>query len=128
MNLLVDTHVLIWLMTDPRRLNTATANLLGDVENTVWFSSVSIWEIAIKRSLNRPDFLIEPDLFYRTTLAQGHRELAVDGAHACAMRELPPVHKDPFDRMLVAQARLENMRLLTSDSTLGKYGFPVMLT
>jgi PIN domain nuclease of toxin-antitoxin system len=95
--------------------------LLDDPENDPVFSAASMWEIAIKQSIGRDDFRVDARLLRRGLLDNGYLELAVTGAHAIALDTLPPLHKDPFDRMLVAQARVEGITLLTSDALLAKY-------
>ena len=86
------------------------------------FSSASLWEISIKRSLGRTDFKVDPRRLWRMLLVNGYRELPVTSEHAVAVNDLPPLHKDPFDRILVAQARVEGLTLLTADKAIAKYG------
>ena len=97
-------------------------NLLLDPANQLVFSSASLWEIGIKNGLERPDFNIDPRRLWRMLLVNGYRELPVSSEHAVAVNELPPLHKDPFDRIPVAQARVEGLTLLTSDKMVAKYG------
>lgn len=127
MNLLLDTHVLLWAAGQPERLAAPVRKLLLDPARQLHFSSASIWEIAIKRTLGRADFNVDPRRLWRMLLANGYRELAVAGEHAVAIADLPPLHKDPFDRILLAQARIEGMELLTADSALAEYGEGVRL-
>lgn len=122
MNLLLDTHVLLWAAGQPDRLTATASALLLDPGNQLYFSSVSLWEIAIKNSLGRPDFSADPRRLWRMLLANDYRELALTGEHAVAVGELPPLHKDPFDRILLAQARVEDLQLLTADDKLAAYG------
>src|SRR5690554_4754383 len=88
-----------------------------DPANALWFSVASLWEIAIKRALDRPDFRTDPGTMRAGLLGNGYRELAIEGRHCLALTTLPPIHRDPFDRMLIAQAALEGMTLLTADDT-----------
>ena len=122
MNLLLDTRLLLWAAGEPERLSRTARELLLDPANQPWFSSASLWEITIKRGLNRLDFHVDPRRLWRMLPAYGYRELAVTGEHAVEVGELPALHKDPFDRILVAQARVETLLLLTVDAQLVKYG------
>lgn len=85
------------------------------------FSAVSVWEVAIKSSMERLDFQVDPRLFRRGLLEHGYQELGITGAHAAAVDLLPPIHKDPFDRLLVAQVQIEALTLLTADERIGRY-------
>jgi PIN domain nuclease of toxin-antitoxin system len=127
MKILLDTHLLIWATADSHRLPAAAREMLEAPENDLLFSAVSIWEIAIKFQRNRPDFTVEPNLFRRGLLDGGYTELPVTGVHAAAAAALPERHKDPFDRLLLAQATAEGVLLLTSDAMLAAYGGPVRL-
>jgi PIN domain nuclease of toxin-antitoxin system len=124
MNLLLDTHLLLW--ASARILPQAAVPFIGDPENTLFFSPVSIWETVIKRALNRPDFQIDPAALYHGLLERGYTELAVTSRHALAMGSLPAIHKDPFDRLLIAQARTEGISLLTADETVARYKDAIM--
>jgi PIN domain nuclease of toxin-antitoxin system len=119
--LLPDTHVLLWTIAESRRLSAAARALIGEPDNELTFSSVSLWEVAIKTGRGRDDFRIDVGSLRRGLFNNGYAELAVTGAHAAALATLPPIHKDPFDRMLVAQAIVEGFTLLTSDPTVAKY-------
>ncbi len=121
MSLLLDTHLLLWTAIAPKRLGAATLAMISDPTVAVFFSVVSVWETAIKRGRNRADFDVDPLVLQRALLQNGWRELVVTGAHAIAIRDLPPLHKDPFDRMLVAQAKVEGFTLLTSDKMVARY-------
>jgi PIN domain nuclease of toxin-antitoxin system len=125
MKLLLDTHLLLWAAGDPDRLSAAARALIGAPENELWFSAASVWEIAIKRGLGREDFQVNPRLLRRGLLDNGYRELPVGSEHAVAIDSLPPLHKDPFDRLLVAQARVEGITLLTADASVAQYPGPV---
>ncbi|MCX8087095.1 MAG: type II toxin-antitoxin system VapC family toxin [Rhodocyclaceae bacterium] len=126
MNLLVDTHLLLWAAGAPERLPSAARELLLDPDNELIFSAVSFWEIEIKRGLGRADFVVDARRLWRLLLAHGYRELPVRTEHTLAVGELPALHKNPFDRLLVAQARVEGLRLITADATLAHYGAPVI--
>lgn len=125
MKLLLDTHVLLWAAGEPGRLSPATRALLDDPENELLFSSASLWEIVIKHGLGREDFQVDVRVLRRGLLDNGYRELAMTGEHAVAIGDLPPLHKDPFDRMLIAQAMAEGIILLTVDPLLARYPAPV---
>jgi len=122
MNLLLDTHILLWAAGQPDSLPPQARELLLDPANSLAFSSASLWEIVIKRSLGRPDFTVDPRRLWRLLLAHGYREIAVTGEHTLAVGELPDLHRDPFDRILIAQARVEGLMLLTADAAVGNYG------
>ncbi|MDG4597910.1 MAG: type II toxin-antitoxin system VapC family toxin [Candidatus Contendobacter sp.] len=109
----------------PERLSPAAQALIDAPEHALHFSAASLWEIAIKRGLGRDDFQVDTWLLRRGLLDNGYHEIAIRGEHAVAVDHLPPIHKDPFNRILMAQARVEGMTLLTSDSTLAQYPGPV---
>ena len=119
MKLLIDTHLLLWAAADT--LPHEAVPYFVNEENELLFSSASIWEITIKRNLNRPDFRLDPAAFYRGLLDNGYVELNITSRHALLVAGLPLIHKDPFDRILLAQARAEGAVLLTSDKTLSNY-------
>lgn len=122
MNLLLDTHVALWAITDSPKLSEKARTLICAPRNTIWVSTASLWEIAIKRSLSRSNMPVTSqealDLFEEA----GYRVLAIEAEHATAVEQLPPHHQDPFDRILIAQALVTPMRLLTRDAALGEYG------
>ena len=122
MNLLLDTHLLLWAASEPKRLSARARTLLLDPANHLVFSSASLWEISIKNGLDRADFNVDPRRLWRMLLVSGYRELPVTSEHTVAVNELPSLHKDPFDRILVAQARVEGLTLLTVDKAVAKYG------
>jgi len=124
---LLDTHVLLWTIAESRRLSVAGRSLIGDPKHDLVFSAVSLWEIAIKTGRGRDDFRIDAGLFRRRLFDNGYAELAMTGVHAVALMGLPRLHKDPFDRMLVAQAMIEGLILLTSDPAVAKYPGPIRL-
>jgi PIN domain nuclease of toxin-antitoxin system len=119
--LLLDTHLLLWAAGQPKRLSAAARKRILDTDNELLFSAASLWEISIKRNLGRSDFVVEPRLLRRGLLDNGYTELPVRGEHAVAIESLPPLHRDPFDRLLVAQATLEGITLLTSDPVVARY-------
>lgn len=127
MNILLDTQLLLWAAYDPERLSGAAVQLIEDRRNTLLFSAASIWEVSIKASLGREDFDADPWTLRRGLLDAGYEELPINGAHAAEVRDLPALHKDPFDRLLVAQARCEGVLLLTADTAVAEYGRPARL-
>ncbi len=125
MKLLLDTHLLLWAASDPGRLSAKARALLRSPDNELFFSAASMWEIAIKRGLGRDDFRVEARVLRRGLLDNGYSELAIFSEHAVAIDTLPDIHKDPFDRLLVAQAMIEGITLLTSDDRVFAYGGPI---
>ena len=121
MNLLLDTHVLLWAAGAPEKLSATARALLEDDDASLWFSAANIWEVAIKSGLGREDFRVEPRRLRRGLLDNGWRELAISSEHAAATVNLPPLHRDPFDRILVAQARVEGVTLITADEMVAQY-------
>jgi PIN domain nuclease of toxin-antitoxin system len=125
MRLLLDTHLLLWTVIQPDRVALPVRRMIEDPSNDIHFSVVSIWEVAIKRSLGRADFTVDSQVLRRSLLDSRYEEVVVEGAHAVAVEMLPLLHKDPFDRMLVAQATVEGIMLLTSDASLARYPGPI---
>lgn len=125
MKLLLDTQLLLWAASEPTRLKPATRRLLEDPTHDLLFSAASIWEVSIKASLGQDDFDADPRVLRRGLLDNGYIELPVTGAHAAAVLDLPPHHRDPFDRLLVAQAQVEGITLLTADATVARYPGPI---
>ena len=125
MRLLLDTHILLWLAEDPDRLSRPTRDMLEDKVNVLVFSVVSIWEIAIKRGLGRSEFGLEPLGFRNGLVANGLEELLITSAHAAGVASLPGLHRDPFDRLLIAQAMVEGLTLLTADRAITAYPGPI---
>lgn len=125
MKLLLDTHVLLWIAIDSPRLSPAARRLLTRAGTELTFSAVSVWEVAIKDRRGRDDFQVDAAVLRRALVDQGYTELPVTGAHAVAVSGLPARHKDPFDRLLLAQAVVEGMTLVTADETLASYPGPV---
>ena len=127
MHLLLDTHVLLWAAGSPERLSPQAVELISDPGNELLFSAASLWEMTIKRGLGRPDFRVDPEVLRRGLLEHGYDELAIIGTHAMAVGSLPAIHRDPFDRVLVAQAESEGVLLLTADETVARYPGPIRL-
>ena len=125
MKILLDTHILLWAAGQPEHLPEAARVLLDDPRNVPVFSSASLWEIAIKSGLGRSDFQVDARSLRRELLDNGYVELAITSEHAVAIDLLPPIHKDPFDRLLVAQSMVEGITLLTADSMVARYPAPV---
>lgn len=125
MKLLLDTHILLWAAGLPGKLSRVARRLIEDTENLLLFSPVNLWEIAIKHSLGRNDFQVDPRLLHRGLIDNGYEELQVSSIHALAAGDLPPLHKDPFDRLLVAQSIEEGIVLLTADPMVAQYPGPV---
>ena len=117
----MDTHVLLWAASEPERLSAAARNIMTNEDSQLWFSVASIWEVVIKASLGRTDFDVDSRLFRRGLLESDFAELTITGPHVTAVADLPPLHKDPFDRILVAQARTEGLILVTGDAALARY-------
>ena len=116
---------MLWAAGQPGRLSAAARKLLNDPSNELLFSAASLWEIAIKKTLGREDFRVEPRLLRRGLLDNGYAEIPVTSQHAVNIDGLPPLHKDPFDRLLLAQALSEGITLLTGDTQLARYPGPV---
>jgi PIN domain nuclease of toxin-antitoxin system len=125
--LLLDTHLLLWAAESFRRVPRRARTLISNPENELLFSVASLWEIAIKSSLNRPDFQVDARTLRRGLIDNGYIELPILSEHAVAIDTLPPIHKDPFDRLLIAQAAMEGITLLTDDSMVAKYPGPISL-
>jgi|SRR5919108_5093009 PIN domain nuclease of toxin-antitoxin system len=125
MKLLLDTHLLLWVAGDPGRLSTEARNLIDNRDNELLFSAASLWEVVIKRGLGREDFKVDPRLLRRGLLDNGYSELPVVSDHVVAIDSMPLIHKDPFNRVLVAQAVVEGITLVTTDSVLAQYPGPI---
>ncbi len=125
MRLLLDTHVLVWCLSGDRKLPPATAELIRNPATDVYFSAVSIWEVAIKSALGK--MRADANAMLKNLVDEGFKELPVMARHTVATVTLPMHHRDPFDRLLVAQSRLESLRLLTDDKIVALYGEPVVL-
>jgi PIN domain nuclease of toxin-antitoxin system len=125
MKLLLDTHVLLWAAGEPARLSTSARRLINAADNEPLFSVASLWEIAIKRGLGRKDFQVDARLLRRGLLDNAYGELPIMSEHVVAVEDLPAIHKDPFDRLLVAQATVEGITLLTLDLVVARYPGPI---
>ena len=125
MNLLLDTHIVLWAAYEPHRLSAKAKDLLMEQTNTLHFSVASLWEVAIKSSLGRSDFKVDVDTLRAGLLSNGYAELSVEAAHVLRLPTLPNLHSDPFERILVAQAMAEGYALLTQDTKVIAYGGPV---
>jgi PIN domain nuclease of toxin-antitoxin system len=120
-NLLLDTHVALWAITDSPKLSARARDLIGEQKAQIWVSAASVWEIAIKHALGRGDMPVSGQQALRYFRESGYQLLAVEAEHAVAVENLPAHHQDPFDRILVAQALVEPMRLLTHDAAVARY-------
>lgn len=127
MKILLDTQLLLWAAAGSRRLPKRAVRLLEDPETEPFFSAASVWEVAIKSGLGREDFQLDAGVFRRGLLDNGYTELTITSAHAVAAGALPLIHKDPFDRLLVAQSQVEGISLLTADPAVAEYAAPVEL-
>ncbi len=125
MKLLLDTHLLLWAAGEPQRLSKQARTLIDNPDNELLFSAASLWEVAIKRGLGREDFKVDARLLRRGLLDNGYSELPIISDHVVATESLPLIHKDPFDRILVAQATVEGVTLLTIDSLVSQYPGPI---
>ena len=125
MKLLLDTHLLLWAAGEPRRLSKQARALIDNPDNELLFSAASLWEVAIKRGLGRKDFKVDARLLRRGLLDNDYRELPIISDHVVATESLPLIHRDPFDRILVAQATVEGITLLTIDSLVSQYPGPI---
>ena len=125
MKFLLDTQIAMWAYFQSKRLSVQARALLEDPQNELVFSTASLWEVAIKRSLGNPGFQFDPRILRRAMLDDGYEELPVLGQHAVAVDALPPKHKDPFDRLLIAQAMVEGITLLTADAEVARYPGPI---
>lgn len=126
MRLLLDTHVLLWAAGRPEKISAAARDLLLAAENRLFFSAAAFWEIVIKLAIGRDDFRVDPRRLRQRLVVHGYTELPVTSEHALRVASLPPLHKDPFDRLMLAQALAEGMHLVTADSTVAQYGEPVL--
>jgi len=126
MNLLLDTHVALWAITDSPRLSPTARELIASPKNTVWVSAAAVWEIAIKHSLGRGDMPVSSAKALAYFQEAGYRILAVDAEHAVAAEALAPHHQDPFDRIMVGQALVEPMRLMSHDPVVASYSDTVI--
>ena len=127
MKYLLDTHLLLWAANEPERLSAKAVALLENLDNEFFFSAASIWEITIKSGLGRVDFVVDARLLRRGLLDNLYCELPISSEHALFVNTLPGIHKDPFDRILIAQASIEGITLLTADTLVAQYPGPITL-
>lgn len=125
MKVLLDTHVLLWAAGAPMRLSAQARAFIDSPQNELFFSAASLWEIVIKRALGREDFIVDASPLRRGLLDNGYTELAIESAHVVALEALPRLHRDPFDRILIAQAQVEGITLLTADRDVLAYPGPM---
>ena len=125
MRVLLDTHVLLWLLVEPKKLSKQLLDALEDPGHDIMFSAVNIWEVAIKNALDKPDFNFDADVVLQAARDAHLIELPVRAEHAARVGTLELLHRDPFDRWLIAQALCEHARLLTSDRTIARYAAPI---
>ena len=126
MNLLLDTHLLVWSAFDTGRLSVTARELINDLDNTLHFSAMSIWEIAIKAAQKTKDFFVDPKRLHYLLTANGFVEITMTSEHGMVAGQLPLIHRDPFDRALIAQARCEDLTLLTADNAISLYDGPIL--
>ncbi|HEX6464851.1 MAG TPA: type II toxin-antitoxin system VapC family toxin [Vicinamibacterales bacterium] len=122
MRVLLDTQLLLWSAAHSARLRNEVRELIEDADNDVYYSAASIWEIALKSALRKRDFRVDIVALTDSLPSKGFSELPITARHAAAVSQLPPIHRDPFDRVLVAQSVNEPMVLLTTDNVLYAYG------
>ena len=125
MKFLLDTHIILWAAQDAENLSPKARLLINDKDNELFFSVASLWEMVIKSGLGRTDFKVDTRLLRRGLLDNDYNELPILSEHVTAVENLPAIHKDPFDRLLVAQAMVEGITLLTADSLVAKYPGPI---
>jgi PIN domain nuclease of toxin-antitoxin system len=125
MNILLDTHIILWLASAPNELSKEALQLIEDRSNDLFFSPANLWEIAIKCSLQKEHFNVDTRILRRNLLDNDYNELPITSAHTVFTQSLPSLHKDPFDRILVAQATVEGITLLTSDTLVAQYPGPI---
>ncbi|QKK04068.1 MAG: type II toxin-antitoxin system VapC family toxin [Pseudomonadota bacterium] len=124
---MLDTQLLLWAAAGDKRLPGAVTERLNDEHTRPLFSAASIWEVVIKAGLGRKDFRVDPSMLRRGLIDNGYQELPITSAHTLAVGRLPDHHRDPFDRILAAQANAEGIELITSDETLATYPGPITL-
>lgn len=126
MNLLIDSHAAIWATSNPARLNPAAADALADPANDIWFSLATTWELSVKYALGRLPFA--PRALHDACLATGFTLLPIALDHVLGVAALDQHHRDPFDRLLIAQARIEGLVIVTHDDAFRPYGVPILWT
>ena len=123
---LLDTHVLLWAAQDSPFLGTVAREILADSKNEILISVANIWEVVVKSGLGRTDFKVDPGRLREQAVRAGFGELPIRAPHVLEVSLLPQVHSDPFDRILLAQARIEQLTLLTRDQKILEYGHPAL--
>ena len=126
MKLLLDTHIILWAAAEPEQLSSQAKSLIEDPQNQLYFSAASLWEISIKNKLGRADFKVDLAVLRRNLLDNGFVEIAINSAHTIGVDTLPNIHKDPFDRILIAQTAVEGVTLMTADSVVAEYPVAVV--
>jgi PIN domain nuclease of toxin-antitoxin system len=126
MKLLLDTQMLLWAMFWPELLPEKASQLIGDTGNTLYFSPASLWEVSIKNAQNKPAFQVDARMLRTRLLDCGYEELIINGLHTVATGDLPGLHRDPFDRLLLAQSQVDCITLLTCDARIAEYPAPVL--
>lgn len=121
MKYLLDTHIVIWLAREPNKLSKTVADILENTENTIYFSTVNLWEIALKTNLKKDGFKFDTVKLYQRLLENGFLELGIDHKYTKILEDLPIIHKDPFDRMLIAQSMIDDLCLITNDDKIVQY-------
>ena len=121
MNILLDTHIVLWSVFKTKSLSSDARMLLEDPSNQLIFSTVNLWEITIKRAQGRPDFQVDPRPLREALLLGGYQELPISSEHAMSVGQIPRIHRDPFGRLLIAQAMVEGCLLLTADRKVSRY-------
>lgn len=128
MKALIDSHILIWHAFGELGIKAPKAQaIIKDFNHELYFSSVSVWEVVIKSSLNKPNFNIDAKQLTHGLLQDGFKQLKIENHHLYEIKNLPNIHKDPFDRLLLAQAKTEHMRFLTADQLILKYADDVLI-
>jgi len=126
MKLLLDTQMLLWAMFWPELLPDESRQFIENIDNILYFSPASLWEVSIKNGQNRPTFRVDARMMRNRLLDCGYEELAINGLHAVATGDLPNLHKDPFDRLLLAQSQVDGIHLLTCDAQIAQYSVPML--
>lgn len=122
MKILLDTHIFLWMFLTPSRISANVESLLKDANNEIFLSSASSWEISIKYGIGKLKLPDPPEIYVPERMKRANfKSLEITHQHALAVADLPQIHKDPFDRLLIAQANIENFTLLSADSIFGKY-------
>ncbi len=124
---LLDTHIILWLASDINKLSKNSIHILENLDNTIYFSPVNLWEMVIKNRQSRQDFCVNVEKLHRQLLANDFKELAITSKHIKFIDQLPLHHKDPFDRLLIAQAVTEKLCLISQDSIMPQYSEVILI-